>query len=167
MSSHSLRISRSAALAVLFVVLICGAALARRSSPTPTPSPTPPPVADPAVTKLVRQQFVAWQAGSLNKSLYSPQVRGKLTDAMVDDVSKKLATLGALVDTVYVGPFFTSDIPSDAHGYIYQMMCSGGNVYLLTILDAQGKIATIYFKDKLTTEEVEVPAGTASPAPSP
>jgi hypothetical protein len=167
MSSRSLRISRSAALAVLLVALVCGAALARRSAPTPTPSPTPAPVADPAITKLVRQQFVAWQSGSLNKTLYSPEVRGKLTDAMIDNVSKKLATLGPLLDTVFVGPFFTNDIPSDAHGYIYQMMCREGNVYLLTILDAQGKIATIYFKDKLTTEEVEVPAGSASPAPSP
>lgn len=168
MSSPSLRISVSAALAVLLAVLVCGSALARRAAPTPTPSPTPAPVADPAVTKLVRQQFVAWQAGSLNKAVYSPEVRGKLTDAMVDNVSKKLAMLGPLVDTVYVGPFFTNDIPSDAHGYIYQMMCREANVYLLMILDAQGKIATIYFKDKLTTEEVEVPAGGApSPAPSP
>jgi len=145
---------------------VCAAVAHARSQPTPTPSPSPTPVADPAVTKIVRQQFVAWQAGSLNKSLYAAGVQGKLTDAMVDDVSKKLAALGPLEDTVFIGPFFTSDIPADAHGYIYQMVCHGGKVYLLTILDAQGKIATIFFKDKLTTETVEVPAS-AAPAPEP
>ena len=34
----------------------------------------PPPVADPAITKIARQQFVQWQAGVVNKSLYAPQV---------------------------------------------------------------------------------------------
>jgi len=116
----------------------------------------------------VRQQFVALQSGTINKTLYSPGLRGKLTDAMINDLSQKLAVLGPLTDTVYIGPFYTNDIPADAHGYIYQMMCREGNVYLLTIIDAQGKIATIYFKDKLTTETIEVPAGGApSPQASP
>ncbi|HZY99412.1 MAG TPA: hypothetical protein VFE36_07550 [Candidatus Baltobacteraceae bacterium] len=166
MSLRSLRISGSAALAALLLCFVCATVAHARSKPTPTPSPSPTPVADPAVTKIVRQQFVAWQAGNLNKSLYSPGVQGKLTDAMVNDVSKKLAALGPLIDTVYVGPFYTSDIPPDAHGYIYQMECHAGKVYLLTILDAKGKIATIFFKDKLTTETVEVPASSA-PAPEP
>jgi hypothetical protein len=165
MSLHFLRISVCAVPAVLLALLVCGAAQAR-PAPTPTASPTPTPVADPAVTKIVRQQFVAWQAGSVNKASYSPQLRGKLTDAMIDDVSHKLAALGPLTDTVFVGPFFANDLPSDAHGYIYQMMCQSGNVYLFTVLDAEGKIATIYFKDKLTTETVEVPA-TAVPSPEP
>lgn len=167
MSSRSLRISGSAALAVLLAIVVCGVAHAR-PHPTPTPSPTPTPVADPAITKLVRQQFVAMQSGSINRSLYSPGLRVKLTDAMVTDLSQKLAVLGPLTDTVYIGPFYTNDIPSDAHGYIYQMMCREGNVYLLTIIDAQGKIATIYFKNKLTTETIEVPAsGEPSPEASP
>lgn len=166
MSLRSLRISGSAALAALLFCLICAAVAHARPSPTPTPSPSPTPVADPAITKIVRQQFVAWQSGSLNKSLYSAGVQGKLTDAMVDDVSKKLAALGPLVDTVYIGPFFTNDLPADARGYIYQMECQNGKVFLLTILDAKGKIATIFFKDKLTTETVEVPASSA-PAPEP
>lgn len=163
MSLRSLRISRSAALAALFAVLVYGVAFARPHPASPTPSPSPTPVADPAVTKLMRQQFVALQSGTVNKTLYSAGARVKLTDAMIDDLSHKLAALGPLTDMLYLGPFFTNDIPSDAHGYIYQMLCREGNVYLLTIIDGQGKIATIYFKDKLTTEDVEVPAG-ASPS---
>jgi hypothetical protein len=168
MSLPSLRISRGVALAALFALLVCGAAYARRSEPTPTPSPTPTPIADPAVTKVVRQQFLAWQTGTLNKTAYNPNIRAKLTDAIINDVSHKLASLGALTDTIYIGPFFANDLPPDAHGYIYQMICREGNVYLFTVLDNQGKIATIYFKDKLTTETVEVPAtGAPSPEPSP
>ena len=154
-------------MAALFALLICGIALARsHAAPTPSPSPSPTPVADPAVTKLMRAQFVSLQAGTINKSLYAAGAQSKLTPAMIDDLSRKLAVLGPLTDMVYLGPFMTNDIPADAHGYIYQMVCREGNVYLLTILDAQGKIATIYFKDKLTTEDVEVPAG-ASPAAAP
>ncbi|MBV8147839.1 MAG: hypothetical protein JO092_01965, partial [Candidatus Eremiobacteraeota bacterium] len=117
-------------------------------------------------TKLVRQQFVSWQAGSINKSLYSDKIQAQLSDAKINDVSQKLASLGALESTVYIGPFVTTDIPPDAHGYIYQMQCRDGNVYVFTILDPTGKIATIYFKDRLVTETVEVP-GTATPTPSP
>jgi hypothetical protein len=117
------------------------------------------------VTKLVRQQFVAWQSGSINRSIYSDKIQVQLSDAKINDVSQKLAALGALESTVYIGPFISSDIPPDAHGYIYQMQCREGNVYVFTVLDPQGKIATIYFKDKLVTETVEVP-GTASPAPT-
>ncbi len=167
MSSRSLRISGSVALAVLLALVVFGVAAAK-PHPTPTPSPTPTPVADPAITKLVRQQFVAFQGGSINKEVYSAQLRPKLTDAMVADLSRKLSVLGPLVNMVYLGRFYTNDIPPDAHGYIYQMLCNEGNVYLLTIVDGQGKIATIYFKDKLTTETIEVPAGTEpSPAASP
>jgi hypothetical protein len=139
-----------------------------RSRPSPTPSPSPTPVADPAITTLVRQQFVAWQAGSVNKSLYVPAVQAKLTDAKINDVSHALGRLGPLLHTVFIGPFVAPDLPPGARGYIYQMRCREGNVYLWLIRDAQGKIGTIFFKDKLTTETVEVPASAApSPPPSP
>ena len=137
-----------------------------RAKPTPTPSPSPSPVADPAVTKLVRQQFVAWQAGNVNKSLYSPQIQSQLTDAKIADVSQKLGFLGALTATVYVGPYYSADFPQGAQGYIYQMLCREANVYVFAVIDAQGKIANFYFKDRLVTETIEVPASGA-PAPSP
>lgn len=152
----------AAVLAIAVVLTFADPAPAARA--TPTPAPTPTPVADPAVTKMARQQFVAWQAGNLNKALYAPEVVGKLTDAKVADVSKVLAGLGALTDTVYIGPFSAPDIPSDAHGYIYQMHCSDGSVYLWMVLDADKKIATIFFKDKLDVETIERP-GTPPPAP--
>jgi hypothetical protein len=153
-----------AALLALATAGAIGAQPAAAARATPTPAPTPAPVADPAVTRIARQQFVAWQAGSINKGLYAPEVVPKLTDAKIADVSRVLGALGPLTGTVYVGPFSATDIPADAHAYIYQMQCADGNIYLWMILDGKGKIATIFFKDKLDVETVERP-GTASAPP--
>jgi hypothetical protein len=130
-----------------------------RTHATATPSPTPP-IADPAITKLARQQFVAWQAGDVNQRLYAQQVLDKLTDAKIADTSRALGSLGALTDTVYIGPWIDPSFPAGARGYIYQMHCISGNIYLWLALDAQGRIATIFFKNRLDTE-------TVTPAPSP
>ena len=150
-------------LVLLALVAVLVAPAGARPSPTPTPAPTPTPVADPAVTKIVRQQFVAWQAGNINKSLYAPELVAKLTDAKISDVARVLGALGPLNDTTFVGPFAAPDIPPDAHGYIYQMHCAEGNIFLFMILDGSGKIATIFFKDKLTTVNVEVSPGATTP----
>ncbi|MGC1381153.1 MAG: hypothetical protein WA814_09065, partial [Candidatus Baltobacteraceae bacterium] len=141
--------------------LVAGAetvALARPHA-APTPSPSPPP-ADPAITKLVRQQFVTWQAGVVDKGLYADQVLAKITDEKISATSHALGELGALTDTVFLGPWIEPDFPPGARGYIYQMQCSRGDIYLLMALDAQGKIASILFKDRLDVE-------TVTPGPSP
>ncbi len=157
---------RNAFVTLGITVALAGPAGAR-PHPTPTPEPTPTPVADPAVTKLVRQQFVAWQAGSINKALYAPALLPKLTDAKINDVARALAALGPLNDTIFVGPFAAADIPPDAHGYIYQMRCENGSIYLWLILDSGGKIATIFYKDKLEVETIERPGTPAPASPQP
>jgi hypothetical protein len=154
------------ALLTLGIAAALAASAGARPKATPTPAPTPTPVADPAVTKVARQQFVAWQAGSINKALYAPEIVPKLTDAKINDVARALAALGPLTDTAFIGPFSANDIPPNAHGYIYQMHCADGSIYLWLILDADGKIATIFFKDKLDIETIERP-GTPAPASSP
>jgi hypothetical protein len=131
-----------------------------RPRATPTPAPTPSPVADPAVTRVARQQFVQWQAGLINRTLYAPQLLPQLTTTKVADTSAALAQLGALTDMIYIGRWINPDFPPGASGYIYQMRCTGGNVYLWLALDADGKIATIFFKNRLDVE-------TVTPAPSP
>jgi hypothetical protein len=129
---------------------------------TPTPAPTPTPVADPAITKLARQQFVEWQAGVINKSLYAQQVLDKLNDEKISNTSRALGQLGALDDVVYLGAWIAPDFPPGARGYIYQMRCASGNIYLWLALDSTGKIATIFFKDRLDVENV-----TPGPSPTP
>jgi hypothetical protein len=139
-------------------ILIAGPATGS-ARPHATPAPTPTPVADPAITKIARQQFVQWQAGSVNKSLYAPEVVPKLTDEKIADTSKALGLLGALTDMVYIGRWINPEMPS-LSGYIYQMRCVEGNVYLWLELQPDGKIASIVFKNRLDVENV-------TPAPSP
>lgn len=147
---------------VAAIALMSAAPGFARPHSTPTPAPTPTPIADPAITKLARQQFVQWQAGTINKSLYAQQVLDKLTDAKIADTSTALGQLGALIDVVFIGPWIAADFPPGARGYAYQMRCSSGNIYLWLALDAQGKIATILFKNRLDVETV-----TPAPSPSP
>ncbi|HEV3090486.1 MAG TPA: hypothetical protein VGX91_03480 [Candidatus Cybelea sp.] len=153
-----------------FVIVVVALALAApasvgiaRTHATPTPAPTPTPVADPAITALARQQFVAWQAGVVNEHLYSQQVLDKLNDTKIAQTSQALGELGALTNTVYIGPWLDASFPPGARGYIYQMQCQSGNIYLWLALDPQGKIATIFFKNRLDTETETV---TPSPSPS-
>ena len=129
--------------------------------PHATPAPTPTPVEDPAITKIARQQFVQWQAGEVNKTLYAPQVLARLTDDKVADTSRILGQLGALTGMVYIGRWINPDMP-ELSGYIYQMHCISGNIYLWLALQADGKIASIVFKNRLDVENV-----TPSPSPAP
>lgn len=153
----------AAACVLLALTTLFAPTASARPRSTPTPAPTPTPIADPAVTKLVRQQFVAWQAGSVDKSAYATSLQPKLTDEEIASVSGALAQLGALVDTVYLGPLLERNAPADARGYLYQMRCSEGNVYALMVVDADGKIGSILFKNRIDTETVTVPG--ASPPP--
>jgi hypothetical protein len=155
-----LRAFLSLACAGLLIALIAPSTGVARSHATPTPVPTPAPVDDPAITKLARQQFVDWQAATLNKSLYAARVLPQLSDEKVAVTSKALAQLGALNDMVFMGPWINPDFPAGSRGFIYQMRCSEGNVYLWLALDPEGKIATIFFKNRLDVE-------TVTPAPSP
>lgn len=152
------------AAATVAVLVAVSSPASARPHPTPTPSPTAAPSADPVITNVARHQFVAWQAGAINKSLYASQVLAQLSDAKIAQTSQALAQLGALTDVVYMGRWVNPDFPAGASGYIYQMRCTQGNVYLWLALDAEGKIATIFFKNRLDVETV-TPAPSASPSP--
>lgn len=157
------RIDRIAALVTLtFVIALVAAPATSSARPrTPTPSPSPTPVADPAITKIARQQFVAWQAGIVNKSLYAVPAAARLTDATIADTARALGQLGPLTDLVYVGRWLNPDMPQ-LNGYIYQMRCSSGNVYLWLALEPDGKIASIVFRNRLDVENV-TPSPSATP----
>jgi hypothetical protein len=150
-----------AALACATLALLVAGPAIGVARPHATPAPTPTPVADPAITKIARQQFVQWQAGTVNKSLYAPQVIPKLTDEKIADTARALGQLGALTDMVYIGRWINPEMPT-LSGYIYQMRCAEGNVYLWLELQPDGKIASIVFKNRLDVENV-----TPGPSPTP
>lgn len=155
--------ARAAAVVAMLLVALAAPALPRPPA-APTPSPSPTPVADPAISKLVRQQFVQWQAGTINKSLYAQQVLDKLTDQKIAQTANGLSELGALTEEVYLGRWLSASFPPGARGYFYQMRCASGNVYLWLALDPDGKIATILFTNRLDIENVTPPP---SPQASP
>jgi len=159
-----MKLARALLLLAALVVAVPAMSSAR-PHPTPTPEPTPVAIADPAVTKLVRQQFVLWQAGQINKSLYDQQVLDKLTDDKLTQTSKALAELGPLTDAVYMGPWLSADFPPGAKGYLYHMLCSEGAIYFWIALDPQGKIATVLFKKRLDIETVTPSPATPPPNP--
>ena len=160
--SRSLRIKALiAALAFGALAILVARPDAGFARPHATPAPTPTPIEDPAITKIARQQFVQWQAGEVNKTLYAPPVIERLTDDKIADTSRVLGQLGALTSMVYVGRWVNPDMPQ-LSGYIYQMRCVTGNIYLWLELQSDGKIASIVFKNRLDVENV-----TPSPSPAP
>ena len=72
---------------------------------------------------------------------------------------------------VSLGPLPTASIsaagsirefPPEVRGYIYQMRCSSGNVYLWMAVNDQGKIVSFVFKNRFDVENV-----TPSPSSTP
>lgn len=137
--------------ALLITLALLSVPAIARPHPTPTPTATPaPPPEDPAITSIARHEFVAWQAGVVDKSRYAPVTQAKLTDKQINDTSSALANLGALVSTKWWGPLGIEGGPPGVKGYVYQMYCTNGMVYeQLTIDSATGKIDGIFFRDKL------------------
>lgn len=107
----------------------------------PLPSPKPA-VEDPKIHKLAVHQFLAWQSGTVDRSLYADQVNAELTDDMMDKGTKTLANLGALQKVQFQGI-------SSAKGvtfYVYKMVCANGTIQMDFALDPDGKIALIFFE---------------------
>lgn len=137
-------------LIILVVLAIAPAftlpALARHGpAATPTPAPTPTPVEDPAITKIARQQFVAWQAGVINPKLYSADMQAKMLPATLADTSRNIGALGALISTAFEGPVLVNDAPATSNSYLYQMTCANGSVFMQFALLPDGKIAGMLF----------------------
>ncbi len=117
------------------------------------------------MTAVARRQFVEWQAGKVDKNAYADSIQDQLSDDKIDASSRALGSLGALTGTVYIGPLAVPESLGNARGYIYQMNCVGGTVYLFLVIDAQGKIARIFFKDRLETETIQTTAPPSAPPP--
>lgn len=144
----------------LALLLLCfasaaGPAAARQGAPAPSPSPSPaaaaqpkipppsPAPEDPKITKLAIGQFVAWQNGDIDQSLYDPQVTDELTEDVLTRGTAALAHLGGLQKATFEGI-------SQARGtsfYVYKMTCENGSVDMDFAIDpATGKIALIFFE---------------------
>jgi hypothetical protein len=110
-------------------------------APPPIPAPKPGPD-DPHRHKLAVQQFLAWQQGQVDRTLYGDEVNAELTDQVLDQATRTLANMGGLQSVDYLGT-------SRAKGlsiFVYKMNCERGSVNMDFALDPSGKIALIFFE---------------------
>lgn len=141
------------AASLLFTAAACGLAAApghaqqAQDSPAPVagnpPVPSPKPTAeDPKIHKLAVQQFLAWQSGAVDRSLYSDRVNADMTDELMDKGTKTLANLGALQSAQFQGIAAAKGV----NFYVYKMTCSNGTIQMDFALDPDGKIGLIFFE---------------------
>jgi len=140
--SRGLRLFRSFVISAALVLTLGAGA-----RPTPTATPTLPPE-DPAITTVARHEFVAWQAGVVEKAHYAPAAQASLTDEAISNMSKALSSYGALVRIVWVGHFPIVGGPPGEVGYTYRMECTNAPVFEQLMIGADGKIDSINFLKK-------------------
>ena len=102
---------------------------------------------------LARRQFVAWQAGRIDRSEYTAQLSAQTPDSKIEASSIDLGALGALTGVTYLGPrdSMYDDLPPGIHVYLYQMLCTNGNIFEQLTLDPRNKVAGIIFADTAPT----------------
>ncbi len=117
------------------------ATAAASPSPPPIPSPKPGPD-DPKRHKLVVQQFLAWQQGQVDRSLYADSVNDQLTDDVLNRGTATLANMGALQSAVFLGTSHTKGVDL----YVYKVTCEHGSVDMDFALAPDGKIELDIFR---------------------
>lgn len=109
--------------------------------PPPLPSPRPGPD-DPKRHKLAVQQFLAWQQGQVDRSLYGDEINGELNDEVMDQATRTLANMGALQSATFLGTAHAKGVDV----FVYKMTCEHGSVNMDFALDPDGKIGLIFFE---------------------
>ena len=121
-----------------------------RSHATPTPAPTPLPPEEPDATKVARQQFVAWQIGTVDRSRYTAELSGLADADALSHTSAALAQLGSLQSMEWLGYRTAAGVTAGTKTYVYKAHCSQGTVLIQFSIQPDGKIAGIIFRDNLT-----------------
>jgi hypothetical protein len=104
---------------------------------------TPSPIAeDPAITAAVKREFLAWQAGKIDRSVYSAEMNKALPDSAVANVSAQLRSLGAPTKFVYLDRTSVSE----NRAYTYGADTPKAKLRILYVLDTAGKISGLWFR---------------------
>lgn len=146
------RLTLVIAAAALAFGLSAGAVRAQQALPAPDASATPaagpslPPAQpgpdDPQRHKFVVRQFLAWQQGTVDRTLYTDQVNGELSDQVLNQGTQTLANMGGLQSVTFVG---TSHAKA-GDVYVYKVTCEHGSVNMDFALTPDGKISLIFFE---------------------
>ena len=103
---------------------------------------TPAPGERSEITAQVREQWRAWASMAIDRTLYAPAAAAYFTDAVVTQVGRALAAVGAPTAFVYRGSI-TRD---GSTAYRYTVQTPAGAQSMLLSFDALGKIDGIFFK---------------------
>lgn len=114
---------------------------AQTNAPPPLPPPKPAPE-DPKIRKLAIQQFLSWQAGTVDRARYSDDINAQLNDELLDASEKAVAALGALQSSTFKG---ISAAKGGVKVYVYTMLCEHGSIDMEFALQPDGRIALIFF----------------------
>jgi hypothetical protein len=147
---------RPVTIALVALTALAGAggapALAQPASPPASAMPAPTadaanPPENPLITARVRQEFLAWQGGRINRSTYSPDAGGTYIDAYVSIVSPSLAIGGVQTVRYQTASLLLGDIV-----YRYEITGPSGAVSVLYSLDSRGKTDGIVFTPEIFRE---------------
>ncbi|HET9096474.1 MAG TPA: hypothetical protein VFN37_07415 [Candidatus Baltobacteraceae bacterium] len=117
-----------------------GGSAAPAAAPTlPPPQPGPD---DPRRHKFAVQQFLAWQQGAVDRTVFTDQVNGELSDEVLNQGTQTLANMGGLQSVAFVG---TSHAKA-GDVYVYKVTCEHGSVNMDFALTPDGKISLIFFE---------------------
>lgn len=130
--------------------IISAALLIARTHPSPTPTATPTLAPEvPAITAVARREFVAWQAGAVDKDHYVDAAQAQLTADGTAKMSKVLVSYGALEHAEWYGNFPIIGAPPGVVGYTYRMVCTNDAIFEQLMIGPDGKIDSINFLKKL------------------
>ena len=109
---------------------------------TSTSAPAVKVPENPAVTARAKAEFLAWQAGKVDRAHYSTQAAKAFTDDKVAEIAPELEGLGKIQSFAYGA---TAKAMSDTV-YGYTVTCEHGTVRMTFVLDANDKIDGLYFR---------------------
>jgi hypothetical protein len=104
--------------------------------------PAPAPGEDARVTATARAQFEAVTSGVLDRTVYTAALNEGLTPELIEQVRASLAALGPAIAFTFVSRANDGRYET----YVYKVQCTQGSVRESFSLDAEGKIAGLYFR---------------------
>jgi hypothetical protein len=127
---------------LLIAMAVAGApAFARAADPPPASAPQALPTAAPdedlATTARARAEFLALQAGKVDRTRYSKQAADALTDAVIAQVTPQLKAAGDIKYLIYRGK---SVSPNKDVQYQYTLVLTNYTGTLLFVLTPDDKI---------------------------
>jgi hypothetical protein len=97
---------------------------------------------DKAMTSRLKDEFLAWQHGKIDRTHYTSQVNAALTDSAVAQLGTQLASLGDVKSTTFVSKTQVSGYDV----YVYDVECAKGTIRMTVSIDANDLIGGIFFK---------------------